>query len=317
MTVLERILPARLSSPADAEPTITEMNVAVIDVGSYTVRLLVGRRDGYGLEPLREARAAVGLGAEIEREGCISGSKLDETARRVRAYSRSARKLGAETIQVIVTAPGRQSANAGELLSTLRDAAGVEPQILSSLEEGRLAFAGAVADATVAAESIAVVDIGGGSTEIVVGTRSEGPAWVKSFDVGALRLTSRMPDKDPLSRSALKTAKKDVQSLLDGFSPPLPQAALATGGTARALRKLVGPDLGPEELAAALAILEKRPSARIARTFGIDRERARTLPAGAIILAAVQERLGVSVGVARSGLREGALLALLEEAAAA
>jgi exopolyphosphatase/guanosine-5'-triphosphate,3'-diphosphate pyrophosphatase len=293
------------------------MNVAVIDVGSYTVRLLVGRHDGQGLEPLREARAAVGLGAEIEREGCISDSKLDETGRRVRAYSRSARKLGAETIQVIVTAPGRQSANAGELLSTLRDAAGVDAQILSSLEEGRLAFAGAVAGSAVAAESIGVIDIGGGSTEVVVGTRSEGPAWVRSFDVGALRLTSRMPDKDPPPLSALKAAKTDVESLLEGFSPPLPQAALATGGTARALRKLVGPDLGPDELAAALTILEKRPSARIARTFGIDRERARTLPAGAIILAAVQERLGVPVRVARSGLREGAALALLEEAAAA
>jgi exopolyphosphatase / guanosine-5'-triphosphate,3'-diphosphate pyrophosphatase len=317
VTVLEKILPARLSSPADAEPTIAGMNVAVIDVGSYTVRLLVGRLDGDGLEPLREARAAVGLGAEIEREGCISGSKLDETARRVRSYSRSARKLGAETIQVIVTAPGRQSANASELLSTLRDAAGVEAQILSSLEEGRLAFAGAVATSAVDAESLAVIDIGGGSTEIVVGTRSEGPAWVRSFDVGALRLTSRMPDKDPPSRSALKAAAADVESMLEGFSPPLPQAALATGGTARALRKLVGPELGPDELEAALAILQKRSSGRIARTFGIDRERARTLPAGAIILAAVQRRLGVSVRVARSGLREGAALALLEESAAA
>jgi exopolyphosphatase / guanosine-5'-triphosphate,3'-diphosphate pyrophosphatase len=191
VTVLQRILPTGLSSPADAEPTITHMNVAVIDVGSYTVRLLVGRHDGQGLEPLREARAAVGLGAEIEREGCISDSKLDETARRVRAYSRSARKLGAETIQVIVTAPGRQSGNADELLSTLRGAAGVDAQILTSLEEGRLAFAGAVAGSAVAAESVAVIDIGGGSTEVVVGTRSEGPAWVRSFDVGALRLTGQ------------------------------------------------------------------------------------------------------------------------------
>jgi exopolyphosphatase / guanosine-5'-triphosphate,3'-diphosphate pyrophosphatase len=317
VTVLEKLLPARLASPADAEPTIPDMNVAVIDVGSYTVRLLVGRLDKDGLEPLREARAAVGLGAEIEREGYISDSKLDETAHRVRAYSRSARKLGAETIQVIVTAPGRQSANAGELLSTLRDAAGVEAQILSSLEEGRLAFAGAVAGSAVDAESLAVIDIGGGSTEIVVGTRSEGPAWVRSFDVGALRLTSRMPDKDPPSRSWLKAAAADVDGILEGFSPPLPQAALATGGTARALRKLVGPDLGPDELGAGLAILQKRSSGRIARTFGIDRERARTLPAGAIILAAVQQRLGVSVRVASSGLREGAALALLEESAAA
>jgi exopolyphosphatase/guanosine-5'-triphosphate,3'-diphosphate pyrophosphatase len=293
------------------------VNVAIIDVGSYTVRLLVGRGDKWGIEAVREARAAVALGAEIERDGSISGPKLVETARCVRSYARVARKLGVGALEVIVTAPGRQSANAGELVQSLREATGADVRVLSPGEEGRFAFAGAVSSSGVAAQSVAVCDVGGGSTEIVVGTRVDGPAWIRSFDIGALRLTSRMPDEDPLSGRSLVAAEAEIGRNLEGFTPPLPQAALATGGTARSLRKLVGPTLGPEEFSAALALLTKCSSARIAKTFGIDRDRARTLAAGTLILAAVQERLGVSLGVSRSGLREGAVLALLDVAAAA
>lgn len=306
-----------LSSPTDVAPTITLVNVAIIDVGSYTVRLLVCRRTKGRLEPLREARAALALGAEIEREGAISAPKLAETARQVRSYARAARRIGVEAIDVIVTAPGRQGANADELVTSLRTATRAPVRVLSPGEEGQFAFAGAVAGSRIDAESVAVCDVGGGSTEIVVGTRGDGPAWVRSFDVGALRLTNRMPDEDPPTAATLAAAAAAVADGLAGLTPPLPQAALATGGTARALRKLVGPELGPEEFSAALAILMKRPSARVSKTFGIDPDRAHTLAAGTLILRAVQGRLGVPIAVAKSGLREGAALALLEEEAAA
>jgi exopolyphosphatase/pppGpp-phosphohydrolase len=126
-----------------------------------------------------------------------------------------------------------------------------------------------------------------------------------------------MPDEDPPGARSIEAARAEIERSLEGFTPPLPQAALATGGTARALRKLVGPSLGPGEFSAALAILTRRSSARVAKSYGVDRERARTLPAGMIILAEVQQRLGVPIAVARSGLREGAALTLLDEAAAA
>jgi exopolyphosphatase/guanosine-5'-triphosphate,3'-diphosphate pyrophosphatase len=312
-----RVLELQLSSPADATPTITLMNVAVIDVGSYTVRLLVCRRHRGALEPVHEARAALALGAEIEREGAISAPKLAETTRQVRSYARAARKIGVGALEVIVTAPGRQGANADELVTSLRRATRAPVRVLSPDQEGQFAFAGAVAGSPVGAESVAVCDVGGGSTEIVVGTRSEGPAWVRSFDIGALRLTNRMLDEDPPRSARLEAAKEEVSASLAGFTPPLPQTALATGGTARALRKLVGSTLRPEDFDAALAIVTKLPSSDVAKTFGIDRSRARTLPAGILILRAVQERLGVPIGVARTGLREGAALALLEEKAAA
>jgi exopolyphosphatase/pppGpp-phosphohydrolase len=104
---------------------------------------------------------------------------------------------------------------------------------------------------------------------------------------------------------------------LEGFAPPLPQAALAAGGTARALRKLVGRELDAEELDAALRIICKHPAAKVARAFGLHERRARTLAAGVVIVASLQARLGVPLEVSRAGLREGAALALAFEPAAA
>jgi exopolyphosphatase / guanosine-5'-triphosphate,3'-diphosphate pyrophosphatase len=293
------------------------VKVGVVDVGSHTVRLLVAEHKRGALEPVWEERAALGLGAEVERLGLISREKLEETSDHVRGYARLARKAGAEVLEVIVTAPGRQSSNGRELVLELARATGVPVRVLSADEEGRLAFAGAIAVSDLPGESIAVCDVGGGSTEVVVGTRFDGPAWLRSFDVGAVRLSGRYLFDDPPGKADLDAARAEVAAALERLTPPLPQCALATGGTARALRKLVGSNLGPDELEAALAISLARPAVKVAKAFGIDRERARTLPAGVLILSAVQERLSVPLQVVRAGLREGAVLALLQEAAAA
>jgi exopolyphosphatase/guanosine-5'-triphosphate,3'-diphosphate pyrophosphatase len=293
------------------------MKVGVVDVGSHTVRLLVAEQKRGALEPVREERAALGLGAEVEQLGLISKEKLEETSDQVRGYARLARKAGVDVLEVIVTAPGRQSRNGRELVLELARATGVPVRVLSADEEGRLAFAGAIAASDLAGESIAVCDVGGGSTEVVVGTRRDGPAWLRSFDVGAVRLSGRHLLGDPPRKTDVDVARDEVVAALERFAPPLPQCALATGGTARALRKLVGSNLGPQELEAALRISLASPAAKVAKAFGIDRERARMLPAGVLILSAVQERLSVSLQVVRAGLREGAVLALLQEAAAA
>jgi exopolyphosphatase/guanosine-5'-triphosphate,3'-diphosphate pyrophosphatase len=163
---------------------------------------------------------------------------------------------------------------------------------------------------------VAVCDVGGGSAEAVVGTADGGPAWSRSLDIGAVRLSERFLSNDPPGRRALIEARDEVERHLEGFTPPLPQAALATGGTARALRKLVGWELEAEEFDVALRILGNRPSAKVAKTFGLHAHRARTLAAGIVILSCLQGRLGVPLEVSRAGLREGAALALLDELAA-
>lgn len=292
------------------------MRVAVIDVGSSTVRLLVADPTESSVAAVREEREHLFLGEEVERAGRLGSARIRRVARVADRYARLARADGAAELDVIVTAPGRQAANAGELLGALAAVTGAAVRVLTPDEEGRLAFAGAVAGARALLESVAVCDVGGGSTEVVVGTVSGGPAWSRSLDTGAVRLTERVPLGDPPGRRSLAAARDEVERLLNGFAPPLPQAALAAGGTARALRKLVGRELGEDDFEAALAMLAKRPARRIARTFGLHERRARTLPAGAVMLAVVQGRLSLPLAVARTGLREGAALELLEARAA-
>jgi exopolyphosphatase/guanosine-5'-triphosphate,3'-diphosphate pyrophosphatase len=293
------------------------VNVCVIDVGSHTVRLLLACREGDRIRPLLQEKAAIGLGAEVERLGRLSGAKIDEAASLVGEFARIARKAGAAHVETLVTAPGRQSANGDVLVHALLEASGASVRVLTPDEEGRLAFSGAVHGSELEGESVGVCDVGGGSTEIVVGSRSGEPAWMRSVDVGALRLTRRLLDDDPPSQRALSLARLTVEREFASLTPPLPKVGLAAGGTARALRKLVGDELGPSELDAAIALLRERRSGRIARAYGIDRGRAQTLIAGALILQAVQCRLNVPLRVSRTGLREGAVLAMLDEAAEA
>ena len=293
------------------------MRVGIVDVGSNTVRLLVASLDDGKLLPLCEEREHLLLGEDVERLGRLRPAKVAEAAACTARYAAMARRAGTGALEVLVTAPGRQSANAEELISALRAAGDAPVRVLTPEEEGELAFAGAVAAARRPPETVAVCDVGGGSTEVVVGTPSGGPAWRRSFDLGCVRLTGRALPQDPPARRALRVARKEVERHLEGFAPPLPLVAYATGGTARALRRLVGRTLGAEELDAALAILARRPFAKVAKTFGMHPRRAATLPAGAILLAAVQARLAVPFQVSRAGLREGAALTLLAEAAAA
>jgi len=293
------------------------MNVAVIDVGSHTVRLLVAYRNDGALHALREAKATLGLGAEVERHGRITDSKLEQTATCAAEFARAARREGAARIETVVTAPGRQAENGADLAELLAEATGTTVRVLSPDEEGKLAYHGAVQTARIDADTVAVVDVGGGSTEVVVGTPDGGPVWVRSFDIGAVRLTGRALESDPPSAEAVAKALAEAEDELNMLTPPLPQVALATGGTARALRKLVGSRLGSAELDEVLVLLEGQKSGRVARRYDIERSRARTLPAGTVILRAVQQRLCVPLKVSRTGLREGAALAMLEEFAAA
>ena len=218
---------------------------------------------------------------------------------------------------MIVTAPGRQSENAASLLEVLQRASGAPVRVLSPEEEGRLAYEGAISQARSLPERVAVCNVGGGSTEVVVGTLTAGPAACRSLEIGSLRLTSRFLDGDPPGKKALAAARREVEAHFDGVDVPATDTALATGGSARSLRKLVGRTLGEEELAVVVKTIAKRTSSRLARDLGLDPIRAGTLLGGALILTEAQRRLGVPLEVARGGLREGAASALLSELAAA
>ena len=282
--------------------------VGVIDVGSNTVRLHVSE-DG---TELHREKAILRLGDPIERTGSIPPEKIAETAACVQRFVAIARKEGARRTEVLVASPGRQAANGLEFVNRLRVEAGVPVQLLSPEEEGRLAFIGALAANRRGRNStIAVCDVGGGSSQVAIGTRRDGVAWVRSVDIGSMRLTSRLLDDDPPGDAALERARAEVRRVLDGFVPPAPEVALAVGGSARAIRSIVGPDLGPDELDEVAGILARTPAAEIAGLYDVHLERVKTLAAGALILEALQSRLHVPLRVVRGGgVREGAAIEL-------
>jgi exopolyphosphatase/guanosine-5'-triphosphate,3'-diphosphate pyrophosphatase len=292
------------------------VRVGIVDVGANTVRLLVASADQGSLVSIREDRAQLGLGEEIERAGRIGEKKLSEAAETAKAHVRRARKLGCTSIAVLVTSPGRQAANGQELVSRLAEATGVSTRVLTAQEEGELAWRGAVTAATDLAETVAVCDVGGGSAQIAVGAGTR-PSWVRSLDIGSLRLTRRAFRSDPPDAEDVARATSIVTAEFDDLTPPLPLAAIAVGGTARALRKVVGDDLADETLLLAVRRLSKKSSGKIAKEYGLDETRARTMSAGALILLEIHRRLSVPLQVGRGGVREGAALVLLESAEAA
>jgi len=284
--------------------------VGVVDVGSNTVRVQVAA-DGRTVFSEREL---LRLGADIELHGAIPREKLQSTAAVVARFAADARAAGAESIEVLIASPGRQAANGAELAQVLATASGCPTRILSAAEEGQLAFLGALSCAgTPSGRVVAVVDVGGGSAQVVIGSRKQGPVWWRSIDLGSQRLTSRLLQGDPPGHAAIATAREEVERYLEDFDPRQPRTAFAVGGSARALKRFMGGRLGAEELDAAIDRLAEMRISELGKDHGIGEERARTLAAGAVILAGLQRRLGTPLRVQRGGLREGALIALAAE----
>ncbi len=287
------------------------VNVAVVDIGSNTVRLLVGARTGGRVVEIARGKRVVGLGADVERFGAISAPKLSETVECVAAFVEDARNAGAELIDVVVASPGRQARNAPQLIHLLSRATEIEARVLTREEEARLAYEGALAGVP-SRGAVAVCDVGGGSAQVAVGTVEHGPVWLRSIDLGSLRLSARIPHGDPPGKKELAALRGEARAAVSALTPPLPGGAVAVGGTARSLRRLVGPSLGPEELGEAFGLLRRTPTADLAERYGIDLWRARALPAGTAIVAALQTLLAVPLEVGRGGLREGVVLELCD-----
>ena len=294
------------------------MNLAVIDVGSNTIRLLVACVQGGELQTVEQRTAWVRLGSDVAATGAISPLRLEAAAKAVSKFAAEARKLGCMHVETLVASPGRQAENGGDLLRRLEVASHTPVRLLRRDEEARLAYDGAVAAAGVDDHTVAVCDVGGGSTQLAIGTADLGPVWLRSLDVGSLRLTKQVFAHDPPGKQTIREARRVVREHCDGLVFPLPKTALAVGGSARGLKRLAGTrTLAEDELAAALRMLRKRPSAELAAEHGIDPERARTLAAGAVILSEMQRRLMVPLVVGRGGVREGALLELAAQQTAA
>ncbi|HVS86188.1 MAG TPA: hypothetical protein VHD91_11195, partial [Gaiellaceae bacterium] len=208
------------------------MRVGVIDVGSNTIRLLVADVEAGSLAPVAKDKLRLGLGEEIERFGAVSGLHVAAAAKAVGKMAATARDAGARSLDVFLTAPGRQSANAGELVAAIARRASAPVRVLTAEEEGTLAYAGAVATTTLPlGANVAVCDVGGASTEIAVGSPGSAPGWVRSVPLGSVRLTARVVAGERPTADELDEARAEAAEELSHLRPPAVATALAVGGS--------------------------------------------------------------------------------------
>jgi exopolyphosphatase/guanosine-5'-triphosphate,3'-diphosphate pyrophosphatase len=282
---------------------------ACIDIGSNTTRLLVADCRAGGLEPVHQERVFTHLGRGRLDDGAITRHKLEEVTAVVSAQLARARDLGATDIRGIATAAIRQAPNGAELAAAVRDSCGLAVEILTGEREARLAFLGASRTlGHVPRGALGVVDVGGGSSEIVVGTLPDGVSWSASFGIGSGDLTENRLHSDPPSAEELDDARSLIERTLGGLDVPHAVEAVAVGGSAASLRRVAGSLLDADAFAKALRLVGAEPARVIARRFELDIDRVRLLPAGLLILQAAAGLFAAPLRIGLGGIREGLLL---------
>lgn len=291
------------------------MRCACIDIGSNTTRLLVAEPGGRGLRTVRQERVFLPLGG-IERDpaGSRRAATLVRTVERLAALA-AADGVGRGNVRAVATQALR-ALPAGRrewLLARLGAAAGGEIELLSAEREAELAFRGATAGADPRSGPVAVVDVGGGSTEIVVGCPGIPPSWWCSVPLGSRVLTERcLPDDPPTTAQLEAAAAHAAEGLAAVTVAPAVGRAWTVGGSAQSLgRLLAGAAADAASLAAALRTLTAADAAAVAAAHGLDERRTRTLPAALVLLAAAIAPLGCPLEPGAGGVREGLILELL------
>ena len=286
------------------------MLCACIDIGSNTTRVLVADVEDGRLREVLQRRAFTRIGKGL-RGGEISREKIAEVAAVVTEQRALVEQLGGASLRVVATAAIRGAANASEFTAALRSDCGVDVEVLDGGEEARLAFLGATRTLGEPLPGrIGVVDVGGGSTELAIGTLREGATWSESFRVGSGMLADGYCHTDPPAAAELHAMREHAHGVFEGLALPPVDAAVAVGGSAASLRRLVGAVLDPESLERAMRVLSSEPAEDVARRLSLDRVRVALMPAGLTVLDAASAALGRPLRIGRGGLREGVLLEL-------
>jgi exopolyphosphatase / guanosine-5'-triphosphate,3'-diphosphate pyrophosphatase len=285
---------------------------AAIDIGSNTTRVLVAEPVDGQLKKTMEQRAYTRINKALDGDGAIPPEKVEEVAEVVSTQVRLARELGAETIRSVATAAVREASNGKQVARAIGEASGVPVDILSDKEEGRLSFIGATKTLGHPVEGkVGVVDVGGGSTEVIVGSVPGGVEEVRSWRVGSGALADELIDSDPPSAAEIRKVRDRVEEIFEGVEIEQPAQAVAVGGSATSLRRLVGAVLEYETLERGIRVLCGDPASEVARRFELDPERVRILATGVLLLEKVSELLRQPLQIGKGGLREGVILDLL------
>ncbi|HEX8958792.1 MAG TPA: hypothetical protein VF770_03115 [Solirubrobacterales bacterium] len=264
------------------------------------------------LRKVMEQRAYTRINRAIRADGSIPAAKVEEVADLVATQVRLARELGAETVRSVATAAVREAANGERAVEAIGRASGVPVEILSEEEEGRLSFIGATKTLGHPVEGrVGVVDVGGGSTEVAIGTVPGGVEVVRSWRVGSGALADELIASDPPSAAEIRKVRDRIDDVFAGVEVEHPAQAVAVGGSATSLRRLVGAVLEYETLERGIRVLAGEPAADVARRFELDPERVRILATGVLLLEKLSALLGQPLQIGKGGLREGVILDLL------
>lgn len=315
---------------------MTATRRAVIDVGTNSVKLLVADVTRRDVLPIREESAQTRLGQGFYETHRLQPKPIAQTAEVAARFAEAARELSAQSVRVIATSAARDAKNPDDLVSAIERACGLKVEIISGEQEADWAFQGVTSAPLLAAKSLLLLDVGGGSTEFIFG-RGKRTYFRQSCPLGTVRLMEKIPHSDPPTSKELGDALAWVKRFLNEKVRPQLESALrqqassatarrqvqfvGTGGTATILArmeaKLDGFDrariettrLNRERVLWHMTHLWSLPLERRKRVVGLPANRADVILTGVLIYEAVMELFDFSeLHVSTRGLRFAAVM---------
>jgi len=302
--------------------------IASIDMGTNSTRVLVGHPADGGLDILDRRMTITRLGQGVGATGRLADEAVERTLAALRGYREVLDSHGVERVRVAATSAARDAANRDEFFDAVERVLGVRPGLLTGDEEGRLSFLGATGDLDAAQGPFLVVDIGGGSTEFVVGSSEvEG---VMSVDIGCVRLTEKFLDHDPPRPEELTACISLADSYLDDVVRELPGSADARTvvGLAGTITTVAAVEIGletydrdrihhfrltREAVEDVFRTLATEPLADRLHNPGLEAARADVIVGGCCVLVALFRRFGLEeIVVSEADILDGLALSLVE-----
>lgn len=296
------------------------MRLAAVDTGTNTILLVVAEVLPHNrLEVVFEEERFVRPGEGVDRSGMFSTAAIDRVLSALEDYVAIAARLAAPVVSVGGTSASRDARNVGELIKRVRERFGLHYEVISGDEEALWSFRGALS-AFPDLQRAAVLDVGGGSTEIVFGSAGEGIVSRRSHDIGAVRLTERCFPELPPAPDQIRAARKMVHGILEGTSHARGLPLVGSAGTVSALARLVAPDDPWQPLSAGIVRewLDRLLGLSADEVRQLDPEllsgRADVFAAGVLVVDAVMRLMGASELLpSPRGLRHGLIFRYLEQ----
>jgi exopolyphosphatase/guanosine-5'-triphosphate,3'-diphosphate pyrophosphatase len=308
------------------------MRVAVVDLGTNTTRVLVADVDDGHVHELERRTKVTRLGEGVDSTGRLADGAVERVAETLAEYKAIIDELGPERTIALATSATRDAENGAEFRQMLHDRFGLDAHIIPGEEEARLTFLGATAARPRGSGPFVVIDIGGGSTEYVVGVAGEDPSFRVSTQAGSVRQTERHLKEDPPSDEDLLTLRAAIRSIVEAAIPPDVREQITSGiavaGTATSLAaidqqldpydpdKVNGYPLWLDACERMLGELASIPLEERRQVTGLHPDRAPTIIAGAAILVESMRALRLaSVEVSEADILHGAALDLARKGA--